>query len=71
MLATVRWIVDQLPPSTSDEDVESDFRERIAEARRKGLSVDADKEETIVAEALDQHRHNRKVHDFSVWALKD
>lgn len=70
-MSTIHWLVDKLPPSTSDEDVESEFRMRVEDARRKGLVVGGDKEEMIVEEALERHRHNRKVHDFSVWALKD
>jgi len=71
MISSVRWLVDQFPPSTEDEDIEVQFRDRCEDARARGVDIEPEKEAQIVSDALRLHRENRRVHDFQAWALRD
>lgn len=71
MFSTVSWIVDQLPPSTPDEEVEAEFRARCTDARNRGHDIEPEREEKLVSDAVEMHRRNRRIHEFQVWALRD
>lgn len=71
MLSTISWIVNQMDPSTPDEEVEAQFRARCTDARERGHDIEEDRETEIVGRALRHHRENRNQAEFAAWALKD
>lgn len=67
----LRWLVNRLHVSTPDSEVEANIRSRCVEARETGAEIPLEREEETVIEAIRIHRHNRKLHDFVVWAVQD
>ena len=67
----IEFMVDRLDATTPDNEVEAEIRLRCVEARERGADISLENEMSWVLQAVKRHRHNRRLHEFSVWALKD
>lgn len=60
----LKWIVDRMHCSSTDEDVKAEILKRVARARKAGAEISEDDVNRWVAKAIEIHHENQ-----SVWRM--
>ena len=66
----IQWLVGNMHVGTTDEDVESNIRQRLAKARISGEPLRAGDVNKIVAHALKVHHDNQKLYSQVMWGRR-